>query len=229
MGELHTLILLTTGELYGCGDNGYGQLGLPSSSGEHLTLTVLVRAVKAIRAFSLYSVALSTVGLPYGTGENVYGPLGDGSLTTRYDWVPMSTTGLPAGTSLRGVIPGQYHTLFLGTQGSVASVGYNWYGQLGLGAATTTPYTASQGITGLNALLVSAGSLSSYALLPDFTVKAWGYNNNGRLGDGTTTDRPTPAAIPGLFLGPIPTGTTHFPTAAVGTGGLSAKDHSIAE
>ena len=29
LGELHTLILLTTHDLYGCGDNGYGQLGLP--------------------------------------------------------------------------------------------------------------------------------------------------------------------------------------------------------
>jgi alpha-tubulin suppressor-like RCC1 family protein len=214
LGELHTLILLTSNSLYGCGDNGYGQLGLPTSSGEHLILSPLIGGVKAIRAFSLYSVMIGTDGLPYGTGENVYGPLGDGSLTTRYGWVAMSTAGLPASTTLRDVVPGQYHTLFLGTQGSVASVGYNWYGQLGLGAATTTPYTASQGITGLNALLVSAGSQSSYALLPDFTVKAWGYNNNGRLGDGTVTDRPAPVTIPGLFLGPIPTGTTHFPPVA---------------
>jgi alpha-tubulin suppressor-like RCC1 family protein len=206
LGELHTLILLTTNELYGCGDNGYGQLGLPTSSGEHLTLTGLVGGVKAVRAFSLYSVSLGTDGVPYGTGENVYGPLGDGSTTTRYAWVPMDSGGLPAGTTLKDVVPGQYHTLFLGTQGSVASVGYNWYGQLGLGTATTTSYTSSQGITGLNALLVSAGSQSSYALLPDLTVKAWGYNNNGRLGDGTATDRPAPTTVPGLFLGPISTG-----------------------
>lgn len=206
LGELHTLILLTTNELYGCGDNGYGQLGLPASSGEHLTLTPLVGGVKAVRAFSLYSVSLGTDGVPYGTGENGYGPLGDGSLTTRYAWVPMNTGGLPAGTTLKDVVPGQYHTLFLGTQGSVASVGYNWYGQLGLGTATTSSYTSSQGVTGLNALLMSAGSQSSYALLPDLTVKAWGYNNNGRLGDGTATDRPAPTTLPGLFLGPIPTG-----------------------
>ena len=162
--------------------------------------------MKGVRAFSLYSVVIGTDGLPYGTGENVYGPLGDGSQTTRYAWVPMNTGGLPAGTTLKDVVPGQYHTLLLGTQGSVASVGYNWYGQLGLGSATTTSYTSSQGITGLNATLVSAGSQSSYALLPDLTVKAWGYNNNGRLGDNSATNRPSPTTIPGLFLGPIPTG-----------------------
>lgn len=206
MGELHTLILLTSNSLYGCGDNGYGQLGLPTSSGEHLVLTSLIGGVKAVRSFSLYSVVLGTDGVPRGTGENVYGPLGDGSLTTRYSWVPMNAGGLPTGSTLRDVVPGQYHTLFLGTQGSVASVGYNWYGQLGLGAATTTSYTASQGIAGLNALQVAAGFHSSFALLPDLSVKAWGYNANGRLGDGTATDRPSPVTVPGLFLGPIPTG-----------------------
>lgn len=206
LGELHTLILLTNNSLYGCGDNGYGQLGLPTTSGEHLTVSSLIGGVQGVRAFSLYSIVLGTDGIPYGTGENVYGQLGDGSLTTRSTWVQMSTAGLPTGTTLRDVVPGQYHTLFLGTQGSVASVGYNWYGQLGLGAATTTPYTASQGIAGLNAVQVAAGFHSSFAVLPDLTVKAWGYNSNGRLGDGTATDRPAPVTVPGLSLGPVPTG-----------------------
>ena len=222
MGELHSLLLLTTGELYGCGDNGYGQLGLPSSSAEHLTLTSIHTGVTGVRAFSLYSVIQGTDGLPYGSGENSYGQLGDGSQTTRYGWVPMSLAGLPAGTTLKDVVPGQYHTLFLGTQGSVASVGYNWYGQLGLGSATTTAYTTSQGITGLSALQVSTGFESSYALLPDLTVKAWGYNNNGRLGDGTAIDRPSPTTVPGLFLGPVRTGVPS-PAPLIGGVGLTRR------
>jgi alpha-tubulin suppressor-like RCC1 family protein len=221
LGALHTLVLLTTDELYGCGDNGYGQLGLPSSSAEYLTLTSLHSGVKGIRAFSLYSVIQGADGLPYGSGENIYGQLGDGSQTTRYGWVPMSLAGLPAGTTLKDVMPGQYHTLFLGTQGSVASVGYNWYGQLGLGMATTSSYTTSQAITGLNALEVSTGFESSYALLPDLTLKAWGYNSNGRLGDGTTIDRPSPTTVPGLFLGPVPTGVK--PPAPLLLSGLNAR------
>jgi hypothetical protein len=67
----------------------------------------------------------------------------------------------------------------------------------------------------------SSGYGSSYALLPDLSVKAWGYNNNGRLGDGTTTDRPSPTTIPGLFLGPVPTGVT--PPAPQAPTGLGAK------
>jgi alpha-tubulin suppressor-like RCC1 family protein len=229
LGELHSLLVGSNGELLGCGDNGYGQLGRSNSPAVHyLTFTSLLSGgVKSARAFSLFSVLLGLDGQPYGSGENVYGQLGDGSQTTRYAWVPMGTGGLPVGTTLRDVVPGQYHTLFLGTQGSVASVGYNWYGQLGLGAATTTSYSTSQGITGLNALQVSTGFESSYALLPDLTVKAWGYNANGRLGDGTATDRPSPTTVPGLFLGPLPTGVAA--PLHVSPTGLGAKARPILE
>jgi alpha-tubulin suppressor-like RCC1 family protein len=222
LGELHTLMVDTSNGLYGFGDNGYGQLGLPySPTTEYLTITALGGGVRAARAFSLYSVLLGTDGLPYASGENGYGQLGDGSLTTRYGFVPMGTAGLTAGSTLDAVIPGQYHTHLLNAAGDVASTGYNWYGQLGFGAASTTSTTAPQALTGLKAIALSAGSLSSYAILPDLSVKAWGYNNNGRLGDGTATDRPSPTTIPGLFLGPIPTGVT--PPAPQAPTGLGAK------
>ena len=36
------------------------------------------------------------------------------------------------------------------------------------------------------------------AATTDRYVKAWGYNANGQLGDGTTTNRTTPIAVPNL-------------------------------
>ena len=208
LGELHTLIVDTANNLYGMGDNGYGQLGLAySPTAEYLTITPLVSGgVASVRAFSLYSTFIGTNGLPYGSGENVYGQLGDGSSVTRYGWVSMGTGGLPAGNTLSAVVPGQYHTLLLGSLGGVAAVGYNYYGQLGLNTTNPTQYSTTQSIPGLTALSVSAGSQSSYAVLPDLSVKAWGYNSNGRLGDGTATHRAAPVTLPGLTLGPVRTG-----------------------
>ena len=59
-----------------------------------------------------------------------------------------------------------------------------------------TPPTQVSGLTEITA--VAAGNLYTVALKADGTVWAWGYNPNGRLGDGTTIDRATPVQVKGL-------------------------------
>lgn len=45
---------------------------------------------------------------------------------------------------------------------------------------------------------VAAGGVHSLALKDDGTVWAWGFNDTGQLGDGTTTDRNTPVQVSAL-------------------------------
>ena len=45
---------------------------------------------------------------------------------------------------------------------------------------------------------ISAGIYHTISLKSDGTVWAWGYNNEGQLGDGTTTQRTTPVQVSGL-------------------------------
>ena len=48
-------------------------------------------------------------------------------------------------------------------------------------------------VTGLtNVIAIEAGSLHSLAVRNDGTVWAWGYNEKGQLGNGTTSDSSTP-------------------------------------
>jgi alpha-tubulin suppressor-like RCC1 family protein len=45
---------------------------------------------------------------------------------------------------------------------------------------------------------IAAGEAYSCAWVSDGTVKCWGENNVGQLGDGTTTNRRTPVPVVGL-------------------------------
>ena len=58
-----------------------------------------------------------------------------------------------------------------------------------------TPYTVS--VLPSAAVQVAAGYMSSYAMLVDGSVWAWGWNYYGQLGDGTTTERLSPVRIEG--------------------------------
>jgi alpha-tubulin suppressor-like RCC1 family protein len=82
--------------------------------------------------------------------------------------------------------------------GTVECWGYNNYGELGNGTTTdsSTPVAVS-GLSGATAISMGGGE-SACALLSGGTVKCWGWNYYGELGNGTTTDSSTPVAVSGL-------------------------------
>lgn len=68
-------------------------------------------------------------------------------------------------------------------------------------------------------LAATNDSESCAVLLADGTVYTWGVNIDGVLGDGTTTQRLTPAPVPGL-TGITQIALTSLHMLAVGTGGI---------
>jgi alpha-tubulin suppressor-like RCC1 family protein len=92
---------------------------------------------------------------------------------------------------------GFYHTCAVDTSGQAHCWGYNLNGRLGVGP-TTAPYlipTAVQHPSGVTFSQVSAGGSNSCARTSAGQAYCWGYNVDGRLGDGTTTQRNTPVAV----------------------------------
>ena len=62
--------------------------------------------------------------------------------------------------------------------------------------------------------MVVAGVAHTVALKSDGTVVAWGQNSSGQLGDGTTTQRDSPVAVPGL-TGAVAVSTGGYHTVAL--------------
>ena len=139
-------------------------------------------------------------------GDNSNGQLGQGSTNNLGDEPGEMGDNLPAidlGTGRTSTVlaAGQAHTCAVLDDGTAKCWGDNSAGQLGQGDTATMPDIGDapgemgdtlppiELGTGLAALIVSAGGATSCALLSDLTVKCWGDNSDGQLGQGDTVNR----------------------------------------
>jgi alpha-tubulin suppressor-like RCC1 family protein len=107
--------------------------------------------------------------------------------------VPLSA---PAGTV--AVSQGGLHVCALVGDGRVSCWGGNDHGQVGSGAAgDRAPPTEVTSLADEVSEL-SLGHFYSCALLKSGTVKCWGDNRRGQLGNGTTVSSPIPVDVKGL-------------------------------
>ncbi len=178
------------GELYGAGDNEFGQLGIGELSDEYAFLPISDPAsVLAASPGQYATLALLANGTVVASGHNAYGELGDE--TTEEQATPQRIAGLSEVTS---VAEGESQSFALLANGTVEAWGDNSHGQLGDGEANTTGCecrtspTLVKGIGGAGTLSgvvsISSGLDDTIALLSNGTVAAWGYGGYGELGDG---------------------------------------------
>ncbi|WP_251445066.1 MULTISPECIES: RCC1 domain-containing protein [unclassified Microbacterium] len=96
------------------------------------------------------------------------------------------------------VAAGGSFTCAITAEQEVKCWGANDSGQLGDGTFTDSPAPVAA-IGASRAVALSAGSGSHVcALLEDGSMMCWGANDDGQLGDGTTTSSPTPRTVKGL-------------------------------
>jgi alpha-tubulin suppressor-like RCC1 family protein len=182
------------GSTYSWGDNFYFQLG---DGAEQYTInptppTGLPGAVSKIAVYGGGTLAL-TGGTWHGWGYGLNAELCNGASNS--EDTPVATSYPGTATKLSG---GGFHVLALTPGGAVQGCGDNGVGQLGDG--TTTNQSSPVPVSGLSSgvVAIGTGEAHSLAAMSDGSVRSWGYNYSGQLGDGTTANRSAPVAVSGL-------------------------------
>jgi len=194
-GVSHTCVLTVEGGVVCWGVNAAGQLGdgTFTQSLSPVAVTGLTNKVNAVVAGAAHTCAIMEDMRVKCWGENISGQLGDNSTTNQP--TPVAVSGL---SNTLALTAGWRHTCALTQGGGVKCWGNNTWGQLGVLTVTQslTPVEVSGLISGVSA--IAAGGFHTCALTTAGSVKCWGSNNAGQLGDDTYESRPTPVTVTGL-------------------------------
>jgi alpha-tubulin suppressor-like RCC1 family protein len=238
-GTTHALALVENSEkktsVLGWGLNEFGELGQGNNTGPEKCLVSEVEGKKeefgcsskpvevkgltgatitAVSAGFQFSLALTSAGAVKAWGDHESGQLGNGETRPEckslecpkeFKTEPVAVHGEGGTGELTGVekiAAGGFHALALmnNTEKTVKAWGANEMGQLGFGSTAinspnpvTVKETSEKALTGVSA--VAGGFTHSLALLSNGKVDAWGDNQSGELGNGTTTNSNVPVPV----------------------------------
>jgi alpha-tubulin suppressor-like RCC1 family protein len=190
-----SVALLDNGTVWTWGIAQRGALGtgVPDNQSSTSPQQVSIGNVIDIAAGSAHVLALKDDGTVWAWGANDYGQLGDGTAIDRR--TPVQVRGL---SGVKAVAAGLMYSVALLDDGTVRAWGYNKNGQLGDGE-TSRYEPAPVKVAGLSGIVkVFAGYSHNFAIDGSSNVWAWGTNDLGELGDGTSTSRATPVRLEGL-------------------------------
>jgi alpha-tubulin suppressor-like RCC1 family protein len=211
----HSCAVTNGGAVKCWGHNGDGELG-DGSLIKRVTPVQVVGLTSGVTQVSLgfdSGCALKGAGTVSCWGYNGNGQLGTGDRQSQRTPVDTGLSGITQ------ISAGWDHTCAVTTGGGLKCWGQGKHGEIGDGAKSDRLVPTD--VTGLGGTVVqvSAGFDHTCALLTGGTVKCWGNNTTGELGDGTTTDRAHPVTVTGLSATSISAGFNH--TCAVTTSGAA--------
>ena len=204
--------LATNGfKIWAWGSNLAGELGNGTKNDLLNTVPVQVTLpanlpgavnVTALAAGFLYSLAQFGDGKVLAWGDNFPGAFGNGTSTGSTVPVVVIASGVDAIAASHALGNSDNHSLFV-NEGLVSAAGANTQGQLGNG--TNSLSKTAVPVSGLGQVQmfvrqpqVAAATSYSLAAVFDGSAWAWGYNDKGQLGNGTTTNSSVPVQVSGL-------------------------------
>lgn len=189
------LAIDSTGHAWGWGLDGAHDLCLSNlvyTRPQRLSLSNVTLATGARTHALFYSR-----GTVYACGSGDAGELGNGSTASRTQ--PTPVTGLPAGVAVTALTSSWEGSGALLADGDYYDWGYNAAGQLGDGTTRDSAMPVKVNLPGAVTRVFQGGSGKTngqtVAILKEGSVWAWGSNNRGQLGDGTTANSELPVRV----------------------------------
>lgn len=180
----HTAVVCQAGTIQTMGNNTSFQRGLCGQQNECVTTVggTLLNAndIVATEVGEQFTLALNNIGEVYIWGNSI------GSFPSSL--IPCPTL-VPLCCRAVQISAGFYHAIVLLENGEIALWGYNQSSQLGISPPPTgLSYLSPVYLTlPQKVVYVAAGHESSYVILEDNTVMAWGNQSFGALGNGVNT------------------------------------------
>jgi len=169
------------------GYNPLGALGDGTFTMTNQPEKIVDSGVVAIAGGSYFSLFAKSDGSLWAMGDDYYGQLGDGTNAAAANGY-VQRSNVPKQVMQSGVIAvaaGDSHSLVLESDGSLWTMGYNNFGQLGDGTLNAT--NRPELIVATGVVAIAARHNHSLFVKSDGSLWGMGDNLNGDLGDGFTT------------------------------------------
>jgi alpha-tubulin suppressor-like RCC1 family protein len=207
VGDFHSCGIFG-GAAYCWGYNNYGQLG-NADLGTSYNYPVAVdtsgvlsgKTILSIASGSEDSCAVASDHQAYCWGNGGVGQLGNNDTSTSDVPVAVDTSGVLSGKTILSIAVGYQHVCALASDNKVYCWGNDANGQLGDGAGDSSsdvPVAVDMSgvLSGKTVLSVAAvGSSHTCVVASDNKAYCWGLNDEGQLGNNSTSDAFSPVAV----------------------------------
>ncbi len=201
-GTDFTVAIKQDGSLWAWGDNTSGQLGDGTTTRRATPVRVGTDRWKTVSAGETHTVAVKADGTLWAWGANGAGQLGDG--TSAQASKRTTPVRISADTTWTSVAAGHLHSAAVKADGTLWTWGANLSGQLGEPLAIGLPDDGTTGRfrttpkrigTATDWASVTAHFDHTLGLRRTGTLWAWGANEHGELGHGTTANGFVPKQV----------------------------------